>query len=84
MIHVEDKDNKNASLSGWAVKESDDKTDVNVVENTTLFDFDGKAIPSIDVYKHSSSSKEEVNIQTTSDEKNVKHELKTIPTVRKR
>ncbi len=36
MIHVEDKDNKNASLSGWAVKESDDKTDVNVVENTTL------------------------------------------------
>lgn len=26
----------------------------------------------IDVYKHSSSSKEEVNIQTTSDEKNVK------------
>ena len=72
MIHVEDKDNKNASLSGWAVKESDDKTDVNVVENTTLFDFDGKAIPSVDVYKHSSSSKEEVNIQTTSDEKNVK------------
>lgn len=52
--------------------ESDDKTDVNVVENTTLFDFDGKAIPSVDVYKHSSSSKEEVNIQTTSDEKNVK------------
>ena len=72
MIHVEDKDNKNASLSGWAVKESDDKTDVNVVENTTLFDFDGKAIPSVGVYKHSSSSKEEVNIQTTSDEKNVK------------
>ena len=72
MIHVEDKDNKNASLSGWAVKESDDKTDVNVVENTTLFDFDGKAIPSVDVYKHSSSSKEEVNVQTTSDEKNVK------------
>ena len=72
MIHVEDKDNKNASLSGWAVKESDDKTDVNVVENTTLFDFDGKAIPSVDVYKHSSSSKEEVNIQTASDEKNVK------------
>ena len=72
MIHVEDKDNKNASLSGWAVKESDDKTDVNVVENTTLFDFDGKAIPSVDVYKHSSSSKEEVNIQTISDEKNVK------------
>ena len=72
MIHVEDKDNKNASLSGWAVKESDDKIDVNVVENTTLFDFDGKAIPSVDVYKHSSSSKEEVNIQTASDEKNVK------------
>ena len=37
-----------------------------------FFDFDGKVIPSVDVYKHSSSSKEEVNIQTTSDEKNVK------------
>lgn len=41
-------------------------------KTSTLFDFDGKAIPSVDVYKHSSSSKEEVNIQTTSDEKNVK------------
>ena len=83
MIHVEDKDNKNASLSGWAVKESDDKTDVNVVENTTLFDFDGKAIPSVDVYKHSSSSKEEVNIKLQVMKRMSKHELKTIPTVRK-
>lgn len=49
MIHVEDPEHENASLSGWAVRESDDKTDVNVVENSTLFDFDGKALPSLDV-----------------------------------
>lgn len=49
MIHVEDPKNENASLSGWAVRESDDKTDVNVVENSTLFDFDGKALGALDV-----------------------------------
>lgn len=72
MIHVEDKDNKNASLSGWAVKESDDKADVNVVENTTLFDFDGRAIPSVEVYRHSSSSKNEVNVTVSNDENYIK------------
>ncbi len=48
MIHVEDKDGNN--LSGWAYKEADDKVDANVVENTTLFDFDGKALPSLDAF----------------------------------
>lgn len=49
MIHVEDPENENASLSGWAYRESDDKPDGNVVENTTLFDFDGKALPVLNV-----------------------------------
>ena len=49
MIHVDDPENANASLSGWAVRESDDKTDANVVENSTLFDFDGNALGALDV-----------------------------------
>lgn len=36
---------------GWAIKEKDDKYDVNVVSNTTLFDFDGKVLPVFDAYK---------------------------------
>lgn len=35
---------------GWAIKEIDDQPDLNVVSNTTLFDFDGKALPSHDAY----------------------------------
>ncbi len=56
MIHVEDPKTENASLSGWAYRESDGNPDGNVVENTTLFDFDGKALPSVDVYKNSRGS----------------------------
>lgn len=47
MIHVEDPSAVNESLSGWAINESDDKPAGNVVENTTLFDFDGKAIKTV-------------------------------------
>ncbi|WP_053372151.1 glycosyl hydrolase 53 family protein [Paenibacillus sp. FJAT-27812] len=36
---------------GWAIKESDDQPDLNVVSNTTLFDFNGKALPAHDAYK---------------------------------
>lgn len=36
---------------GWAIKEIDDQPDLNVVSNTTLFDFNGQALPSHDVYK---------------------------------
>src|SRR3712207_8424153 len=32
--------------TGWAYSESTDTADVNVVDNTTLFDFDGKALRS--------------------------------------
>ena len=50
MIHVEDPNKENASLSGWAYRESDDGVEPNVVENTTLFDFDGKALPAFDAF----------------------------------
>ena len=56
MIHIEDSENPNGSLSGWAIRESDDKNDVNVVENTALFDFDGVAIPSVDVFANTRES----------------------------
>jgi arabinogalactan endo-1,4-beta-galactosidase len=36
---------------GWAIKEIDDQPDLNVVSNTTLFDFNGKALPAHDAYK---------------------------------
>ncbi|MGO4546941.1 glycosyl hydrolase 53 family protein [Paenibacillus sp. 2TAB23] len=35
---------------GWAIKEIDDQPDLNVVSNTTLFDFGGKALPAHDAY----------------------------------
>ena len=84
MIHVEDKDNKNASLSGWAVKESDDKTDVNVVENTTLFDFDGKAIRRLTYINILQAVRKKSISKLQVMKRMSKHELKTIPTVRKR
>jgi arabinogalactan endo-1,4-beta-galactosidase len=48
MIHVEDENGKN--LAGWAYNEATDEVEANVVENTTLFDFDGKAIPTLDAF----------------------------------
>ena len=56
MIHVEDPENPNQSLSGWAYRESDDKPDGNVVENTTLFDFDGHAIKTLEFYQDTKNS----------------------------
>ena len=35
---------------GWAYRESDDQPDINVVSNTTLFDFEGKALPAFDAF----------------------------------
>lgn len=49
MIHVEN--DRGENLSGWAYRESDDFVEANIVENTTLFDFDGKAVKAIDAYK---------------------------------
>lgn len=49
MIHVEDENGKN--LSGWAYNEVTDEVEKNVVENTALFDFDGKAILSLNAFR---------------------------------
>lgn len=49
MIHVDD--GNGGSLSGWAYRESDDGVEKDIVENTTLFDFNGKAIKSLDAYR---------------------------------
>jgi arabinogalactan endo-1,4-beta-galactosidase len=38
--------------TGWAYFESNDKNDVNVVDNTTLFDFDGRALPVLAAYRY--------------------------------
>lgn len=44
---------------GWAYREADDQVDVNVVSNTTLFDFDGKALPVFDAYLYNSEGTDE-------------------------
>lgn len=47
---------------GWAIREADDQPDVNVVSNTTLFDFDGKALPVHDAYLYNTEGSETGNI----------------------
>ncbi|MGD0031192.1 glycosyl hydrolase 53 family protein [Paenibacillus illinoisensis] len=37
---------------GWAYREADDGVEDNAIDNTTLFDFDGKALPVFDAYLH--------------------------------
>lgn len=49
MIHVEDQWGNN--MTGWAHFTNNLKADVNVVENTTLFDFDGKAVEAWQAYE---------------------------------
>jgi arabinogalactan endo-1,4-beta-galactosidase len=49
MIHVEDEHGGNKT--GWAHRVSDGRADVNVVENTTLFDFDGVALSAFEAYE---------------------------------
>lgn len=55
MIHVEDQWGKNAT--GWAHWREWKTPDANVVENTTLFDFDGRALPAFDAYRYNRNSK---------------------------
>ncbi|WP_239618641.1 glycosyl hydrolase 53 family protein [Cohnella mopanensis] len=47
---------------GWAIKESDDLPDVNVVSNTTLFDFNGRALPAHDAYKYNTEGTNSGNV----------------------
>lgn len=41
---------------GWAVKESDDWADGNVVSNSNLFDFEGRALPSQEAMKNNTAA----------------------------
>ena len=41
---------------GWAVREDDDSAAENMVSNTTLFDFNGRALPVLDVLREPASS----------------------------
>ena len=43
---------------GWAMRESDDQADVNVVSNTTLFDFQGRILPVMKAYQDSYTCRE--------------------------
>ncbi len=42
---------------GWAIREADDQPDVNVVSNTTLFDFEGKLLPVHDAYLYNTEGR---------------------------
>lgn len=55
MIHVEDPSGKNAT--GWAHWYKWNTPDANVVENTTLFDFEGRALPVFDAYRYNRNCK---------------------------
>ncbi|MFZ6845021.1 glycosyl hydrolase 53 family protein [Undibacterium sp. RuTC16W] len=46
---------------GWALRESDDAADINVVSNTTLFDFSGHALPVLDVWRDHAASVQKAN-----------------------
>ena len=37
---------------GWSYRELDDQVEPNIVDNTALFDFDGKLLPVIDAYRY--------------------------------
>lgn len=43
---------KGTGKIGWAIRESDDTTDVNVVSNSNLFDFDGNALLSQEAMRY--------------------------------
>jgi len=38
--------------TGWAYFEETDQADINVIDNTTLFDFQGRALPVLNTYKY--------------------------------
>lgn len=56
MIH-----DKNYKI-GWAIRESDDCTDQNVVPNSTIFDFDGKAVEGQLAMKYNANSSDKLLI----------------------
>ncbi len=52
---------------GWAVKESDDWADGNVVSNSNLFDFEGRALPAQEAMKNNTASSDTVLISGKTD-----------------
>lgn len=60
MIHVEAGGGE--SLSGWAYNEATDKAEWNIVENTTLFDFDGKALPILDAFAPTEKAEQTITL----------------------
>ena len=52
----------NQSGVGWAEKESNDKTDSEVVSNSTIFDFSHKAVPGQLAMKYNTDSNDKLNI----------------------
>lgn len=57
-------DNANYVI-GWAIKESDDWTDANVVSNSNLFDFDSNALSSQEAMKYNTESSDKVLVTGT-------------------
>lgn len=47
---------------GWAYRENDNRADVNVVSNTTVFDYKGVALPVLDAYKENIEGKQGIMI----------------------
>lgn len=66
-IHVEDKDGNN--LVGWAISD-DGYVQTNVVENTTLFDFDGRATEAVRLYADTKNAKMSLSSITKVEEEN--------------
>ena len=50
---------------GWAIDEKTDKTQGNVVPNSTIFDFDGKAVDGQKAMKYNTNASDKINITGT-------------------
>ncbi len=51
--------------TGWAIRESDNCTEANVVSNSDLFDFSTKALPAFDAMKYNTDSSDKILITGT-------------------
>lgn len=52
---------------GWAIKEADDWADGNVVSNSNLFDFEGRALPSHKAMKYNNDARADILISGKTD-----------------
>ncbi|MGN0183181.1 MAG: glycosyl hydrolase 53 family protein [Candidatus Ornithomonoglobus sp.] len=51
--------------TGWAIRESDNCTEANVVSNSDLFDFTDKALPAFDAMKYNTDANDKVLVSGT-------------------